>query len=24
LCVYPRKLTYVGGNVNAAASFTCS
>jgi hypothetical protein len=24
LCVYPKKLTYVSGNVNAAASFTCS
>jgi feruloyl esterase len=24
LCVYPRKLTYLGGNVNAATSFTCS
>jgi hypothetical protein len=24
LCMYPKKLTYVGGNVNAAASFTCN
>ena len=23
LCLYPRKLTYVSGDVNAAASFTC-
>jgi Tannase and feruloyl esterase len=24
LCAYPKKLTYVSGDVNAAASFTCS
>ena len=24
LCMYPRKLKYVGGDVNAATSFTCS
>jgi hypothetical protein len=24
LCVYPKKLTYVSGDVNAAASFTCN
>ena len=24
LCVYPKKLKYVSGDVNAAASFTCS
>ena len=24
LCLYPKQLTYVGGDVNAAASFTCN
>jgi hypothetical protein len=23
LCMYPTKLTYIGGNVNSASSFTC-